>query len=53
MRSDSAYTEMTMEIVTPDWRRSLSLRSWDDRHGKRSFIHILSHGELVGLYHKE
>jgi outer membrane lipoprotein-sorting protein len=42
MRSDTAYTEMTMEIVTPDWRRSLSMHSWDDRHGKRSFIHILS-----------
>jgi outer membrane lipoprotein-sorting protein len=42
MRSDSAYTEMTMEIVTPDWRRSLTMISWDDRLGKRSFIHILS-----------
>ena len=42
MRSDSAYTEMTMEIVTPDWRRSLAMRSWDDRVGKRSFIHILN-----------
>ena len=42
MRSSSAYTEMAMEIVTPDWRRSLSMRSWDDREGKRSFIHILA-----------
>ncbi len=42
MRSDSAYTEMTMDIVTPDWRRSLEMRSWDDRAGKRSLIHILN-----------
>ena len=42
MRSSSAFSEMTMEIITPDWRRSLSMRSWDDREGKRSFIHILS-----------
>jgi outer membrane lipoprotein-sorting protein len=41
MRSDRAYSEMTMEVVTPDWRRTLIFRSWDDRVGERSFIHIL------------
>lgn len=42
MRSDSSYNEMTMEVITPDWKRTLQMRSWDDRVNKRSFIHILS-----------
>ena len=42
MRSSRAYSEVTMEVITPDWRRKLTLRNWDDREGKRTFIHILS-----------
>jgi outer membrane lipoprotein-sorting protein len=42
MRADNTYTEITMDIVTPDWKRQLSMRNWGDRLGKRSFIQILS-----------
>lgn len=42
MRSDRAYSEMTMEVVTPKWSRSISMRSYDDRIGDRSLIHILT-----------
>lgn len=42
MRSDRSYAELTMEIVTPGWQRTVSMRSYDDREGERSFIHILS-----------
>ncbi len=42
MRSDRSYAELTMEIITPDWQRTVTMRSYDDREGERSFIHILS-----------
>lgn len=42
MRSDRAYSEVSMEIVTPDWQRTVIFRSYDDREGDRSFIHILT-----------
>jgi outer membrane lipoprotein-sorting protein len=41
MRSDEVITEISMEIVTPDWRRTLVFKSYDDRQGDQSFIHIL------------
>ncbi|MGF1719062.1 outer membrane lipoprotein-sorting protein [Vibrio kyushuensis] len=28
MRGDSSYTESTMEIIRPDWRRSMSMKNW-------------------------
>lgn len=28
MRGDSSYTESTMDIVRPDWQRSMSMKSW-------------------------
>lgn len=28
MRGKSGYTEMTMEIVRPDWSRSMSMKTW-------------------------
>lgn len=42
MRSDSAYMAASMQIVTPDWQRTVVFRSWDDRKTDRFFIHILS-----------
>ena len=42
MRSDAVYNEMTMEVITPDWKRTLKMKSWDDRKNSRSFIHILT-----------
>ena len=42
MRADRNVGTYTMEIVRPGWRRSLRLKSWDDRPGKRFFIHILA-----------
>ena len=28
MRGDSSYTELTMNIIRPDWTRSMSMKSW-------------------------
>lgn len=28
MRGESGYTEMTMNIIRPDWSRSMSMKSW-------------------------
>ncbi|WP_428774842.1 outer membrane lipoprotein-sorting protein [Vibrio sp.] len=28
MRGDSSYSEATMEIIRPDWTRSMSMKSW-------------------------
>ncbi|MGR5236897.1 outer membrane lipoprotein-sorting protein [Vibrio alfacsensis] len=28
MRGDASYSEATMEIIRPDWRRSMSMKSW-------------------------
>ncbi|HDM8201219.1 TPA: outer membrane lipoprotein-sorting protein [Vibrio harveyi] len=28
MRGDSSYTESTMEIIRPDWTRSMTMKSW-------------------------
>lgn len=28
MRGESSYSEATMEIVRPDWRRSMTMKSW-------------------------
>lgn len=28
MRGDSSYTELTMEIIRPNWSRSMSMKSW-------------------------
>lgn len=41
LRADTNTARYRMMVVTPEWRRSLTLESWDDRPGKRFFIHIL------------
>ncbi|WP_394145140.1 outer membrane lipoprotein-sorting protein [Vibrio atypicus] len=28
MRGDSSYSESTMEIIRPDWKRSMSMKNW-------------------------
>ncbi len=28
MRGDSSYSEATMDIIRPDWRRSMTMKSW-------------------------
>ncbi len=40
-RSDSSYAEMTMEIVTPHWQRTLEMRAWSEGMDK-TFIRILA-----------
>lgn len=42
MRSDSAYMAASMQIVTPEWSRTVAFKSYDDRRTDRFFIHILS-----------
>jgi hypothetical protein len=31
-----------MQVIRPDWRREMRMKSWDDRPGKRFFIHVLA-----------
>lgn len=42
MRAERNVGTYAMEIVRPGWRRSIRLKSWDDRPGKRFFIHVLA-----------
>jgi outer membrane lipoprotein-sorting protein len=39
-RADSSYAEMEMQIVTPDWERTLRMRGWSEGTEK-TFIRIL------------
>jgi outer membrane lipoprotein-sorting protein len=41
-RGDTARLKAAMTIVRPRWTRTITFRSWDDRHGDRAFIRILS-----------
>jgi hypothetical protein len=41
-RGDTARLKAAMTIVRPRWTRTIEFRSWDDRHGDRAFIRILS-----------
>jgi outer membrane lipoprotein-sorting protein len=40
-RGDTAQMKAAMTIQRPRWTRTVVFRSWDDRHGDRSFIRIL------------
>jgi hypothetical protein len=42
LRSDTNVGVYRMEIVRPEWRREIRLKSWDDRPGKRFFVRILA-----------
>lgn len=42
LRAQTNVGTYRMDIVRPHWQRSLRLKSWDDRAGKRFFIHILA-----------
>lgn len=42
LRADTSYARYTMRIVRPSWTRTLRFEAWDDRKGKRFFIHILA-----------
>ncbi len=40
-RADSSYSEVEMEIVTPNWQRTLHMKSWTEGK-KKTFIRLLS-----------
>ena len=40
-RADSSYSEVEMEIVTPNWERTLRMKSWTEGK-KKTFIRLLS-----------
>ena len=42
LRADTNVAVYRIEVVRPDWRRALRLKSFDDRPGKRFFIRILA-----------
>ncbi len=41
LRSDTNTARYTMTVRTPDWERSITMDSWDDRPGKRFFIRVI------------
>jgi outer membrane lipoprotein-sorting protein len=47
-RSKSSYSEVEMEIVTPHWQRSLSMKIWTEGM-KKTFIRILSPRKEKGV----
>ena len=42
LRSDTNVGVYHMKVIRPDWRREMRMKSWDDRPGKRFFIHVLA-----------
>ncbi len=47
-RSDDSYAEMSMQIVTPYWERTLTMKAWS--HGiDKTFIRILSPAREAGM----
>lgn len=42
LRSDTNVGVYRIEVIRPDWRRKMRMKSWDDRPGKRFFIHVLA-----------
>lgn len=42
LRSDTNIARYTMHVRAPEWERSVSFDSWDDRPGKRFFIRIIA-----------
>jgi outer membrane lipoprotein-sorting protein len=47
-RADSSYAEIEMEIVTPHWQRTLSMKSWTEGK-KKTFIQLLSPPKEKGV----
>lgn len=47
-RSRSSYAQVEMEIVTPDWRRTLVLKAWS-RGQDKTFIRILEPKKEAGV----
>lgn len=42
LRSNTSIARYRMQVITPEWQRSMQLDSWDDRPGKRFFIRIIT-----------
>ncbi len=49
MRGDTSVGLYEMTIKDPNWTRTLRLKVWDDRKGKRTFIRILSPPKERGI----
>ncbi len=47
-RSDSSYGEMEMEVVTPNWTRTIGIKSWT-RGIKKTFMYITSPQKDEGI----
>jgi outer membrane lipoprotein-sorting protein len=47
-RADSSEFEMEMEIVTPDWKRTMKMKAWSEGM-KKTFITILSPSKDKGI----
>ena len=47
-RANSSYAEMTMEIVTPHWSRTLEMKGWTEGT-KKTFVRILSPAKERGV----
>ncbi|MCG2725224.1 MAG: outer membrane lipoprotein-sorting protein [Elusimicrobia bacterium] len=47
-RSDSSYGEMEMEVVTPNWTRTIGIKSWT-RGMKKTFMYITAPQKDEGI----
>ena len=41
MRGESSYTEIAMEIVRPDWTRTLSMKAWTKGDDYKNEVYVL------------
>jgi len=42
MRGTTSQGEAEMTIITPEWRRTMTMRFWEDARGDKAFVRILS-----------
>lgn len=49
LRGDSSFGTYKMTIIDPDWQRTLTLKAWEKRKNKKTFIHILSPPKEKGI----
>lgn len=47
-RSESSYSELEMEIITPHWERTLKMKAWS-KGMEKTFIRILAPAKEKGM----
>jgi len=42
MRGDTSHGTMEMEVITPDWHRTMRMEFWEDTDGDKAFVRVLA-----------